>query len=157
MPKHFKAIAAMGRNRVIGRENKLPWHLPEELKWFKRMTQHQVVIMGRKTFESLGKPLPNRETIVISRSGFAFPGVRVVPSAGHIAGAGDPREFFIIGGAQIFAETLPLCSDLYLTTVNLEPEGDVFFPEFENLFEPREMILQTPEFTIQRHQNKHLA
>ena len=70
MPKHFKAIAAMSLNRVIGKENKLPWHIPDELKWFKKMTTGNVIIMGRKTWESIGKPLPNRETIVLSTRHF---------------------------------------------------------------------------------------
>src|SRR5436305_15119378 len=76
--QHFKAIAAMSENRVIGQGNKIPWHLPEDFKWFKKMTTGQVVVMGRKTFESIGKPLPNRETIVLSRSNFQHAGVGTV-------------------------------------------------------------------------------
>jgi dihydrofolate reductase len=76
--KRLKAIAAMSRNRVIGDGNRIPWHLPDDFKWFKQMTTGHTIIMGRKTFESIGRPLPNRKTIVISRSGFAHPGVVTV-------------------------------------------------------------------------------
>lgn len=154
MARHFKAIAAMAHNRVIGRDNQLPWHLPEELKWFKQMTIHQVVIMGRRTYESIGRPLPQRETIVISRAGTTFPGTRTVRSLSQIRFQDDPREFFIIGGAQIFAEGLPLCSHLYLTTVHREVEGDVFFPPFEHLFVPAGVVKEHPDFTIQLFRNK---
>src|SRR5215510_203186 len=98
--KHFKAIAAMSENRVIGAGNKIPWHLPEDFRWFKKMTTGQVVVMGRKTFESIGRPLPNRETIVLSRSGFQQAGVRTVASLGEIDLARETRAVFICGGAQ---------------------------------------------------------
>jgi dihydrofolate reductase len=157
MPKHFKAIAAMSQNRVIGRDNKLPWHLPEELKWFKRTTTGHVLIMGRRTFESIGKPLPNRRTIILSQSGFSFPGLETVKDISEIEIQNDPREFFIIGGAQIFAETLPLCSDLYLTIVKRSVEGDRFFPPFEKNFEQVERVLENSEFDIFHYRNKLLA
>src|ERR1041384_5335318 len=82
--KSFKAIAAMSLNRVIGAGNRIPWHLPEDFQWFKKMTTGHVVVMGRKTFESIGKPLPHRETIVLSRSQFSHPGVRTVASLDEI-------------------------------------------------------------------------
>lgn len=157
MGKHFKAIAAMSLNRVIGRENKLPWHLPEELKWFKRTTTGHVVIMGRKTFESIGKPLPNRETIVLSRGGFSFPGVTVAPTLQTIVKEQDPRDYFLIGGEQVFREGLPMCSDLFLTIVKREVEGDVFFPEFESIFPNRELVLAQPDFDIYHYRNANLS
>jgi dihydrofolate reductase len=157
MPKHFKAIAAMSQNQVIGRDNRLPWHLPEELKWFKRTTTGHVLIMGRKTFESIGKPLPNRRTIILSRTGFSFPGLETVKDISQIEIQNDPREFFIIGGAQIFAETLPLCSDLYLTIVKRSVEGDCLFPPFEKNFEQVERVLENSEFDIFHYRNKLLA
>ena len=126
--------SAMAENRVIGQGNKIPWHLPEDFKWFKQMTTGQVVVMGRKTFESIGKPLPNRETIVLSRSQFQFPGVRTVSDLDQIDPANEPREMFICGGAQIYEQTLPRCSDLYLTLVKREVAGDIFFPAFEHQF-----------------------
>ena len=157
MPRHFKAIAAMAQNRVIGRNNQLPWHIPEELKWFKKMTLNQVIIMGRKTYESLGKPLPNRQTIVVSRGEFQVPeGVRLVRSLSEISLDADPREFFITGGAQIFAQALPLCSDLYLTVIKRDVEGDVLFPPFEHLFRLTETVQDHSEFTIRHYQNTNL-
>lgn len=138
----------MALNRVIGRGNEIPWHLPEDFKWFKKMTTGNVVVMGRKTFESIGRPLPNRETIVVSRSGFAFPGVRTVGSLEKIDLENETREVFICGGAQIYAQTLSKCSDLYLTLVKKEVEGDAFFPAFEEQFDRSEIVSDTPDFTI---------
>jgi len=135
----------MSLNRVIGRGNQIPWHLPEDFKWFKRTTTGHVIVMGRKTFESIGKPLPNRETIVLSRTGFSYPGVKTVRSLAEID---SDKEIFICGGAQIYAEALPLCSDLYLTLVKREVEGDTFFPAFEASFELAEVIADNPDFKI---------
>jgi len=146
MSKRFKAIVAMSLNRAIGKDNKLPWHLPEDLKWFKKLTTGHVIIMGRKTWESIGKPLPNRESIVITRSD--IPGVRTVRSLSEIDSEADAREYFIIGGAQLFREALPLCSDLYLTIVKREVAGDVFLDSFEEKFSLSETIQDTPEFSI---------
>jgi dihydrofolate reductase len=146
--KQFKAIAAMSLNRVIGRGNQIPWHLPEDFKWFKRMTTGNVVVMGRKTFESIGKPLPNRETIIVSRSGYSYPGMRTVSSLDEIDLVQETREVFLCGGAQIYARALAQCSDLYLTLVKREVEGDAFFPAFEDQFELRETVNDTPDFKI---------
>ncbi len=149
----FQAIAAMSLNRVIGAGNKIPWHLPEDFKWFKRMTTGHVIVMGRKTFESIGKPLPNRETIVLSRSRFSYPGVRTVASLDELSAQSGDRQVFICGGAQIYAQALPLCSDLYLTLVKRQVEGDTFFPPFEDMFKLVEEIKDTPEFNILHYQN----
>src|SRR5271166_2104453 len=99
--KHFKAIAAMSENRVIGDGGKIPWHLPEDFKWFKSTTMGHVIVMGRKTFESIGRPLPGRETIVLSRSGFKHPGVRTVSALSQIDPSGEERDIFICGGAEV--------------------------------------------------------
>src|ERR1043166_3296050 len=99
----------MSLNRVIGRGNQIPWHLPEDFKWFKQMTTGNVIVMGRKTFESIGRPLPNRETIIVSRSGFFHPGVRTIGGLDEINLENDPREFFICGGAQIYTQALSKC------------------------------------------------
>jgi dihydrofolate reductase len=152
--KHFKAIAAMSLNRVIGAGNKIPWHLPEDFKWFKQLTTGNVVVMGRKTFESIGKPLPNRETIILSRSQFSHPGVRTVSDLNQIDLAHESREVFICGGGQIYAQALPLCSDLYLTLVQREVEGDAFFPAFEDRFELAEELRDTPEFKILHYRQR---
>ena len=139
----------MSLNRGIGKDNKLPWHLPEDLKWFKKLTTGNVIIMGRKTWESIGKPLPNRESIVVSRgASIDTPGIRTVRSLAEIDSAKDPRDYFIIGGAQLFEEGLPLCSDLFLTLVKREVEADVFLQPFEDQFALKETIQETPEFSI---------
>jgi len=155
--KHFQAIAAMSLNRVIGHGPTIPWRLPEDFKWFKKITTGQVVVMGRKTFESIGRPLPNRETIVLTRSQFHYPGVRSVSELSQIDPNSEPRTVFICGGAQVYVLALPLCSDLYLTLVKRHVEGDVFFPPFEHRFEPVELILDRADFRITRYRNLALS
>lgn len=152
--KPFKAIAAMSLNRVVGADNKIPWHLPEDFKWFKQMTTGHVIVMGRKTFESIGKPLPDRETIVLSRSQFSHPGVRVASGLDEAAALAGERQVFICGGAQIYAQALPFCSDLYLTLVKREVEGDAFFPPFEDQFALVEELRDTPAFKILHYRNR---
>jgi dihydrofolate reductase len=131
-------IVAMANNRVIGRNNALPWHLSEDLKYFKRVTLGKPVIMGRKTFESIGRPLPGRANIVVSRSGFVADNVQVVGSleaalelAGAIAEVDGASEIMVIGGAQLYAHAIPLAQRLYLTLVDAEIEGDAWFPELD--------------------------
>jgi dihydrofolate reductase len=159
----MKAIAAMSLNRVIGQGSKIPWHISEDFKWFKKMTTGQIIVMGRKTFESIGKPLPNRTTLVVTRSNIAIPGVQTIsdlseleqmrPPATCNLQPATPQEIFICGGAQLYEQALPRCSDLYLTLVKREVEGDVFFPKFEHLFAPVEEILDRPEFKITHFRN----
>ncbi|MDB6054178.1 MAG: Dihydrofolate reductase [Verrucomicrobiales bacterium] len=149
------AIAAMSSNRVIGANNTIPWRLPEDFKWFKQTTLGHILVMGRKTFESIGRPLPGRETIVLSRSASAFPGVRVIHSADQLP-LDDPRTLFICGGADIYRQLLPFCSELLLTHVDQTVDGDATFPFFEDLFEPVEIVRQTPEFKIIRYRNRKL-
>ena len=150
----------MSLNRVIGRGNQIPWHLPEDFQWFKKMTTGQIVVMGRKTFESIGRLLPGRETIILSRAGFAFPGARTVASLGEIDPASPAvagREVFICGGAQIYEQALPLCSDLYLTLVKRSVEGDAFFPPFEDQFAVVREVMDRAEFKIIHYRNPALA
>ena len=118
------------------------------------MTTGNVIVMGRKTFESIGKPLPNRETIVVSRSGFSYPGVRTVSSLEDVDLANESREVFICGGGQIYEQALGRCSDLYLTVVKREVEGDAFFPAFEEQFDAMETVSDTPEFKIIHYRRK---
>ena len=151
----MKAIAAMSLNRVIGREGKIPWHIPEDFQWFKRLTTGHVVLMGRKTFESLGKPLPNRTNLVLTRRG-PIAGVTVLRdlaelSASHFA----PREIFVIGGAEIYAQLLPRCTDLYLSVVQREVAGDAFFPAFEDRWELIDTPLRHAEFEVRHYRNLH--
>lgn len=127
-------IAAVARNGVIGSDNALPWKLPEDLKRFKALTLGHPVIMGRKTYESIGRPLPGRRNIVISRNAaFAAAGCETAASldAAIAACTGITDEIFIIGGAQIYAEALPRAQRLYLTEIEAAYPGDVQFPDFD--------------------------
>ncbi len=141
----------MSLNRVIGAGGKIPWHLPEDFKWFKQMTVGHVLVMGRKTFHSIGKPLPNRTTIVLTHSSDPIPGTVTVSDLHQIdrgkLGLGQ-RQIFICGGAEIYRQALPLCSDLYLTLVNRVVEGDTFFPSFEDRFVLVREIRDYSEFKI---------
>ena len=143
----------MSENRVIGQGSRIPWHLPEDFKWFKTMTTGQVVVMGRKTFVSIGRPLPNRRTIVLSRSPFVWEGVTWVSDLGALNPDELEGDVFICGGAQIYEQALPLCSDLYLTRVKRVVEGDILFPVFEDRFECVETLRQTPDFDIFHYKN----
>ena len=129
------AIAAMAKNRVIGKDNEIPWYLPADLAYFKKTTLHHHVIMGRKSFQSIGRPLPKRTNIVITRNPFfAASNVQVVHSldeALDLAEAQHESEAFIIGGGDIYALAFPRLDRLYLTEVDIEPAGDVFFPAFK--------------------------
>lgn len=132
-------IWAMARNGVIGRDNKLPWYLPEDLKYFKRVTTGKPIIMGRKTYDSIGRPLPNRTNIVVTRdASLTLPGVKVVTSlddALDLARAesviSDVEEVIVMGGAEIYAQALPHADRLYVTLVHAEVEGDAVFPPID--------------------------
>ncbi len=126
-------IVALDKNRVIGLNNAMPWHLPGELQYFKEMTMGKPIIMGRKTFESIGRPLPGRRNIVITRNPqYDAEGIELALSLDEaIKIAGDVEEIMIIGGQQIFTESLPLADRLYITEIDHEFEGDTFFPEYE--------------------------
>ncbi len=130
-------IAAIGKNRELGRDNKLLWGIPDDLKRFKELTSGHPIIMGRKTFESIGKPLPNRTNIIVTRDeNFKRDGCVVVNSiedAFKKAKALD-KEIFVIGGAQIYKQSLPYVKKLYLTLINEEADADTFFPPYEEEF-----------------------
>ena len=126
-------VVAMARNRVIGRDNALPWRLPEDLAYFKRVTLGRPIVMGRRTYESIGKPLPGRDNIVVThRSDLHAPGCIVVHSLEAAwKAAGAAPEVCVIGGTSLFEETLPLADVIHLTEVQAEVEGDTYFPEFD--------------------------
>ena len=129
-------VVAMSRNRVIGRDNALPWHAPEDLKHFKRLTTGKAVVMGRKTYASIGKPLPNRLNIVITRDrGFHAAGIVNAYSLDEALRLAEESmlgpEVMVIGGAQIFAAVLPVADRIYLTELDIEVDGDVFLPPLE--------------------------
>jgi dihydrofolate reductase len=131
----ISAIAAVAKNRVIGKENDIPWYLPEDLKYFKRTTLNHHVIMGRKSYESVGRPLPKRTNIVVTRDPyFISTGIIVthsIPEALSIAYKNGEKEVFILGGGNIYAQSIDLWDKLYLTEVDASPEGDVYFPEVD--------------------------
>lgn len=122
----------MAANRLIGRNNALPWHLPADLKRFKALTTGHPVVMGRKTYESIGKPLPGRRNLVISRNaGYSAPGCEVIHSLdAALAACRGATEIFIIGGAELYRESLARADRLELTEIRAEFEGDATFPEF---------------------------
>lgn len=126
-------IAALGRNRVIGAHGDMPWHLPEDLAHFKATTMGHPMIMGRRTFEAIGRPLPGRRSIVVTRARqWRRPGVEIAHSLDEaLALAGPVDEVFVVGGGEIYAQALPLATRMVLTEVDAEPEGDTWFPAWE--------------------------
>jgi len=144
-------VVARARNGVIGRDNKLPWRLPADLAYFKQVTMGHPVIMGRRTWESIGRPLPGRLNIVVSRNpDYVAPGATVVGSldeawrvAGDSRGAGPATEACVIGGTSIFAEALPAADRIHLTEVEADVAGDTWFPPFDRTaFTEREIARQ---------------
>ncbi|WP_019122132.1 dihydrofolate reductase [Brevibacillus massiliensis] len=122
-------IAAYANGRVLGKDGKMPWHLPGELQYFKQVTSGHTVVMGRKTFESIGRPLPNRRNVVLTRRhDFAAPGVEVAHSKREVLELGD---VMIIGGAELYALFIDDADRLYLTEIELDTDGDAFFPEWD--------------------------
>ncbi len=128
----IKLIAAIGKNRELGRDNTLMWNLPGDMRFFRTTTSGSTVIMGRKTYESIGRPLPKRENIVISRNTeLKIEGVRIVSSLDEAIAAAN-GDAFVIGGASIYAAALPIADELILTEIDMTyPDADVFFPEFD--------------------------
>lgn len=126
-------IAAVGSNGVIGADNDMPWHLPEDFAFFKRTTMGHAMVMGRKTFDSIGRVLPGRRTIVITRQAdWHHPDVETVHSLDDALGlAGPADEVFVCGGGEIYAMAMPFAQRLLITEVDQEPEGDVRFPDID--------------------------
>ncbi|MBB6444601.1 dihydrofolate reductase [Bacillus benzoevorans] len=127
-------IVAMDKNRVIGKDNQLPWHLPADLKFFKKTTMGHPIVMGRKTHESIGKPLPGRENIIVTRNEYYHPeGCTVIHSPAELKSleAEKQEEVFVIGGAEVFNTVFPIADRLYITVIEHEFAGDTNFPEFD--------------------------
>jgi dihydrofolate reductase len=141
----YIAVAAMSENRVIGNGNEIPWHISEEFKWFKKITMGKTLLMGRKTFQSIGKPLPGRRTIVLSRGDFSYEGVTVISDLSELA---DEEEIVVAGGGEIYRQTMGLWSDVYLSVVKRVVEGDAFFPEFEDKMEFLETVMENEDFKV---------
>lgn len=150
MSKAFKAIAAMAENRVIGNAGDIPWHLPEDFKWFKQTTMGGILVMGRKTYDSIGRPLPGRDTFVLSRTPREIKGVHSFTDLEMLDHLDTDKTIWIAGGAEIYRQMLPRCEELYLTRVHRSPEGDTTFPEFEEQFELMEVLQKNTDFTIER-------
>jgi dihydrofolate reductase len=158
------AVVAMAANRLIGRAGSLPWRLPEDLKFFKSLTLGHPVIMGRKTHESIGRPLPHRRNIVLSRStcqtsqtshtSHTSPGpapVEIIQSPGELAHLGLTGRGFVIGGAEIYQLLLPQCASVIVSRVAGDWEGDAYMPSFEADFPVAERLAAFPTFEVWEH------
>ncbi|MEM8907322.1 MAG: dihydrofolate reductase [Bacteroidota bacterium] len=149
------AIVATAKNNVIGNNNDIPWYLPADLKYFKKTTLNHHVIMGRKCFDSIGRPLPKRSNVIVTRNPFFMASncliANSVEEALSIAEANGEEEAFIIGGGQIYELSLPYLDRLYLTEVDLEVEGDIFFPQLD--FE--RWVLSVEESHLADEKNEH--
>ena len=145
-------IVAMSENRVIGREGGIPWDLPADRRRFRELTTGHTLVMGRRTFESIGRPLPGRRTIVLSRTpGFTAPGCEVAPSlAAALALCAGEEELFVCGGAGVYREAMALADRIYLTLVHREVAGDTFFPPVPDDFAEmgREELPGSPAATL---------
>ena len=150
---NLTGIVAMTPERVIGKDGGLPWHIPDDLKFFKKHTTGHPILMCRKTFDSIGKPLPKRENIVLTNDpAWHHDGVEIIH---HPRDLKDHplinQQIFVIGGSQIYEFFMPMMSDLIITHIKKSYEGDTYFPEYESEFPKIELIWEQEEFTIQRH------
>ena len=149
--KNLHLIAAVARNRVIGYNGQIPWNSPGDLQHFKELTMGHTVIMGRRTFASIGRPLPGRENIIVTSTLYEIPGCIIVRSLAEALELASREIIFIIGGQQLYKEALPLAEYLDLTLVDAEPKGDTFFPEINwNDYEEvsREQHAGEPAYTF---------
>lgn len=147
----LRAIAAVSENGVIGNAGAIPWHLPADFRWFRSVTWGGILIQGRKTFESIGKPLPGRETWVLSRSPVTAAGVRpfVDLDSVRIALASESRPAWLCGGGELYRQWLPECSDLFLTRIHRTVDGDALFPAFEGRFRRLAIVFRTTGFHVE--------
>ena len=145
----------MSKNRVIGRDGTLPWKLPEDLQFFKNTTMGKSVVMGRRTYESIGRPLPGRTNIVLSRKNYRAPGILSAPNLEDAINQvrtlhGDLAQCFVIGGAEAYAQSLPMADKLFCTLIEEEIEGDTFFPEID--FEKWVLLTEKSFQSDERHE-----
>lgn len=142
-------IVAIDKNRLIGDSNGLPWYIPEDLKYFRDTTIGKTIVMGRKTYQSIGRLLPHRQNIIVSRQNLNIEGALIVNNFGeYLKNIADEQEIFIIGGAEIYREALPYVSKLYITHVDAEYEGDTYFPH--EYFEKELRVISKSEITSER-------
>ncbi|MEI7907659.1 MAG: dihydrofolate reductase [Bacteroidota bacterium] len=139
-------IAAMNSKRVIGKNGAIPWHISDDLQRFKQMTIHHTVLMGRKTFESIGKPLPQRKNVVITKQPFIADDVVTFPSLDAAFSAlMNEEKIYVIGGGEIFQQTIDLADELMLTIVDDDTSGDTFFPQYEHLLRKKFVLFSTED------------
>lgn len=151
--KHVTLIAAMGNNRAIGLDGRMPWHLPAELQHFKQATMGKAIIMGRKTWQAIGRPLPGRQNIVISRNpGFVAKGADVTDSLESALEIAEANEIMIIGGGQLYSLALPLADAMILTLIDIEAQADTWFPAWDE-----GQWTQTDENRFPADENNELA
>lgn len=142
-PSKISMIAALSQNNQIGINNKMPWHIPEDLEYFKRITMGHTIVMGRKTYESIGRALPNRNNIILTHDdSLTLPGVSILHSIEEVLNLADQeeKELFIIGGGEIYKLFIPYANKLYITQIDTCIEGDTIFPEYKHLFKPISVI-----------------
>ena len=153
MSLRLTAIVAMTPERVIGRNGGLPWDLPDDLAFFKRTTSGHPIVMGRKTFESIGRPLPKRRNIVLTRDeSWSADGVEVIHHPDELSRLpGIDGQVFVIGGSEIYAAFLPDLEDLLVSHVFENHPGDTWFPEFKSRFPSSDIIETHPGFEVRRH------
>lgn len=152
-------IAAMAENRVIGNKNAIPWNIPSDQKRFRDITMGHPVIIGRKTFEIIGRPLPGRKNIILSRNAnYRTEGAIVARSLDEaFTACGDGEEVFVCGGGMVFRETISLAQRIYLTVIRRSYEGDTFFPEIPEYFTEvkREDMADTPSYSVVFYERRH--
>lgn len=144
----------MAQNRVIGQDGGIPWHLPEDFKWVKQCTLGQTIVMGRKTYASMGRALPKRRNVVLTRSNEPIPGCTLIHSLAEVDTLPPEGDIWIFGGAEIYRQALPQISELFLTVVKMEPEGDTFFPPFEEAFSQPTIIRSEEAYEIRHYTAK---
>jgi dihydrofolate reductase len=149
-----KAIAAMTPSRVIGRGNAIPWKIPGEQKWFKEVTMGHCVLMGSKTYASIGKPLPGRRNLVVSRNQ-TWKEVELIRDLSQFDPADYQEEIFVIGGGEIYRQLLDRCDELLITQLKAEYSGDIYFPEYDAKFRIVEQIRETPDYRIFRYARRN--
>jgi len=155
-PFPYKAIVAVSEDGVIGRNGDLPWRLSGDLQWFKKITMGHTILMGRKTWDSLPKALPGRENWVLSRRNLRSEGMRLFSSLKDVAEhLPDRQTLFVIGGGEVYRQALPLCHELYITQVHQKvPDGDAFFPEYQDQFEAVEVLDENEDFLLRRWERR---
>lgn len=157
----LRAIAAVSENGVIGDSGGIPWRIPSDFRWFREMTMGGVLVQGRKTFESIGRALPGRETWVLTRTARPWPDVRTFSSLDSLRAAvlAESRVVWLCGGAELYAQLLPECTDLFLSRIHRPVEGDALFPPFEKAFLQIAEVLREPEFHVEHwvHRSTLLA